>query len=265
VNIKKSKIFICFLVLLFANISRIDAEEFLDYDFYTEWCFLQEQFHEMEIPKIELDEIYLEKIQQNALQELSTITDPSMRHNQCFLYVDKNTDRQIIFIFIYNVNQNKIYTIGRDLVSTGNKKRVGYWETPSGILENSLKFIGYRALGTKNDKGWMGLGIKGSRVWDFGWQITKKKARSKIKVRKIRLLLHATDPVDGEKRLGKANSMGCIRISAKLNNYLDYFGIIDKEYEARSKQKNVSWLLRKERRPTLLAGKFVIVKNSNNL
>ena len=128
-----------------------------------------------------------------------------------------------------------------------------------GKFENTVKNFGYRALGTKNDKGWKGLGEKGSRIWDFGWQKTEYKNGGK----QIRLLIHATDPIYGEKRLGKRDSKGCIRISAKLNKFLDHYGVLDDDYEKNRNMKRASWLLRNDRKPIAFAGKYLIVGDSS--
>ena len=152
----------------------------------------------------------------------------------------------------------KISIIGADKVSTGNPKRKGHFQTPAGIFANTVSNFSYRAEGTKNKKGWRGLGAKGSRVWDFGWQDTSHVDGK----RSIRLLMHATDPENGEKHLGKIDSKGCIRISAKMNQFLDQFGILDADYEAQLGKKKSQWILRKDRMPVNYAGKYLLVGES---
>src|SRR5664280_1193720 len=46
-----------------------------------------------------------------------------------------------------------------------------------------------------------------------------------------RLQMHATDPDQLERRLGTAQSKGCIRIPASLNIFLDRFSVLDQDYE----------------------------------
>jgi len=116
--------------------------------------------------------------------------------------------------------------------------------------------MSYRALGTKNSKGWRGLGAKGSRVWDFGWRDTPLKGGHIVQ---IRLLLHATDPDFGEPRLGKVDSKGCVRITAKLNRFLDSRGILDRKYELSHKAK---YVLRRDRQPVQFAGSYILVGDS---
>lgn len=209
-----------------------------------------------------IDKDYEKKIILKVLIFFSTLKSKRHIPDQFFVFIDRNPDKQIAFVGIFESSRYKIHKIGVDKISTGNNKRAGYWLTPIGIYANSLEFVGWRAEGTKNSKGWMGLGRKGSRIWDFGWQVTEKKPNSKLDERKIRLLLHSTDPFDGEKKLGSAASQGCIRISSQLNNFLDHYGIIDSEYEKNRNKKRISWLLKKDRQVSPLAGKYVIVEDS---
>jgi len=180
--------------------------------------------------------------------------------SQYFVFVDRNPRRQVILTCFLNSQDKSITLIGVDKVSTGNEKRIGFFITPCGVFINSIEFLGYRALGTKNDQGWCGLGVKNSRVWDFGWQKTYKK-NEEIS---IRLLMHATDPYFGEKRLGRVDSKGCIRISGKLNKFLDHYGLLDREYEANKNKKTVAWLLKADRQPVAYAGKYLLIGDSGN-
>lgn len=230
-----------------------------------ELSYLQEEFSNIMPYHVTLGKKYEAKIRNQILQIFyKMVRQLKIFSNECFIFVDANPNAQIIFVGIFDFENNKIHRIGIDRVSTGNSKRAGYWLTPSGVYENTLRNIGWRALGTKNDKGWRGLGKKGSRVWDFGWQFTKETQNSKISERKIRLVLHATDPEFGTKRLGQVDSMGCVRISAEMNYFLDHYGIIDREYEKNKNNKKVSWLLKKNRLPTPLAGKYLIIQDSSN-
>ena len=202
----------------------------------------------------ELD--YQNEIFQNALKKLLAA---GINENQYFLYVDRNPERQLIFVCFFDKENKKIIEIGRDKISTGNPQRKGdYFFTPTGIFRNTVEISNYRALGTKNEQGWRGLGEKGSRVWDFGWQRSYKIVNNIKIFIDIRLLLHATDPDFGEQRLGEPDSKGCIRISGNLNKFLDYFGIIDRDYE-----KHNHWLLKKDREPVFYQGEYLLVGDSS--
>jgi len=177
---------------------------------------------------------------------------------QYFVYVDRNPQAQNIMVGFFQSDKNKITIIGWDKVSTGNPQRKGHFITPTGVFINSMTNLGYRAEGTKNSKGWRGLGRKNSRVWDFGWQKTPHRNEE----REIRLLLHATDPDFGEPRLGGVDSKGCVRISAKLNYFLDHYSILDNEYEKYVASGNHSWLLAKDRETVKAPGLIMIVGDS---
>ena len=181
---------------------------------------------------------------------------------QFFVFIDRNPNRQNLMIGYYDCVNKEIIVIGWDKVSTGNPVRKGYYITPIGIFKNSLANIGYRAEGTKNQNGWRGLGKKGSRVWDFGWQKTKYSPKSDDEI-EIRLLMHATDPDFGEPRLGQPDSKGCVRISAKSNHFLDHYGILDYDYENNANSDSVAWLLSPNRETVDCLGKFMIVGDSS--
>ncbi len=72
--------------------------------------------------------------------------------------------------------------------------------------------------------------------------------------------MHATDPDFGEARLGRPDSKGCIRISAKLNRFLDYYSILDAEYEKSEKGKRI---FLKDREPVAKRGSLVVVIDSS--
>jgi hypothetical protein len=192
------------------------------------------------------------------LKMLATVSDNN--ESQFFVYIDRNPAKQRILVCFFNADNQSVTLIGADKASTGNQKRAGFFITPCGVYKNTIKYLSYRALGTKNDKGWRGLGAKGSRVWDFGWQRTQKNNQEWL----IRLLMHATDPNFGEKRLGRVDSKGCIRISGKMNKFLDHFGLLDKEYEANKNKKIISWLLKSDREPSVYAGKYLVIGDSGN-
>lgn len=222
--------------------------------------FIKSEF-EMAIGIYPLGEDYLQLIHANMMEMIKIAPYSFLSESQFFVYVDRNPKRQLVMLCFYINNGKRVKIIGADKISTGNPNRKGYFITPIGFFENTTENFGYRALGTKNDKGWRGLGAKGSRIWDFGWQ---KTLNQKNEERIIRLLLHATDPDFGEKRLGQTDSKGCIRTSARMNKFLDYFGILDKEYENQNGIKKIAYLLRNDRKPINFAGKYLVVGDSIN-
>lgn len=217
---------------------------------------LREEFIKRIGNTVEVEQDYYYKIFQDALRRLLAV---DINENQYFLYVDRNPERQLIFVCFFGKENKKIIEIGRDKISTGNPQRKGdYFFTPTGIFRNTVENPNYRALGTKNEQGWRGLGEKGSRVWDFGWQRSYKIVNNKKIFIDIRLLMHATDPDFGEQRLGEPDSKGCLRISGNLNKFLDHFGIIDRDYE-----KLNHWLLKKDREPVFYQGEYLLVGDSS--
>lgn len=202
-----------------------------------------------------VDEAYYQKLVpqvENFVHENRVRFDSS----QFFLLVDRNHEVQKAFLAFFDAAGGKVMLLGADKVSTGNPNRRGYFETPTGIFENSPTNMNYRALGTKNEHGWRGLGIKGSRVWDLGWQRTVK---GKGEPMDIRLMVHATDPDQGEQRLGTIQSQGCIRVSSRFNKFLDQHGVLDQAYETNAKAK---YVLLATRNPIPFAGKYVVVIDS---
>ena len=210
---------------------------------------------EREVGGVGVDPVYREKLVQQT-EELLHRSRAEFDSSQFFLLVDRNHEVQKVFVAFYDAAEGKVTLIGAEKTSTGNPKRRGFFETPTGIFENKPANMSYRALGTKNSKGWRGLGAKGSRVWDLGWQRT---VRGRGEPMDIRLLVHATDPEFGEPRLGHVDSKGCVRIPARLNRFLDRYGVLDQEYEGNVK---AAYVLLPHRSPVPFAGKFVVVVES---
>ncbi|MFZ5426003.1 MAG: hypothetical protein ACOZEN_03430 [Thermodesulfobacteriota bacterium] len=184
--------------------------------------------------------------------------------SQFFVFADRNPAAQFVTIGLYDNKTGRMSFLGADLISSGNITKGGdYFETPVGVFENVVDNFSYRALGTPNQDGWRGLGVKGSRVWDFGDQPGLKKYKDGTTISQMRLLMHSTDPDKGEPRLGRIDSKGCIRISHGLNRFLDTYSILDRNYEEWAASKPDSWLLKKDRTPTPFAGKYLIIGDSS--
>jgi hypothetical protein len=212
---------------------------------------------------VEPESAYINFVTADALAKL-TKDGTTPLDSQYFLYVDRNPAMQDIFVCFYDAAAGRVELLGHDLISSGDIKRgADYFETPTGVFEHVLENFDYRALGTPNAEGWRGLGEKDSRVWDFGYQTGLKTYKNGTTLSQLRLLLHATDPVAGEERLGRIDSKGCIRISKGLNHFLDIHAILDWHYEQWAKTKPANWLLRKERKPVSLPGRYLIVGDSS--
>ncbi|MEO8714103.1 MAG: hypothetical protein ABI369_03725 [Acetobacteraceae bacterium] len=94
---------------------------------------------------------------------------------------------------------------GRTHVSTGRPNRYGYYITPTGVFTHDSSILDYRAPGTYNKNHVRGLGVKGMRVWDFGWQSAAKGWLDSGERGDIRLLMHATDPANLARRIAESS------------------------------------------------------------
>jgi hypothetical protein len=74
--------------------------------------------------------------------------------------------------------------------------------------------------------------------------------------------MHATDPALAEQKLGTAQSEGCVRIPSSLNDFVDRHGLLDEDYERSVGEGEKPWVLRKDRTPTLHAGRYMVVVDS---
>jgi hypothetical protein len=179
--------------------------------------------------------------------------------DQAVIVVNRNVKVQQIAVMV--AHPDGTWTlIGVSPTSTGVAGREKHFISPTGIFDHDGSIMDYRALGTKNENGIRGIGAKGSRVWDFGWQDAETGWLKTPEMRQIRFELHATDPDILEPRLGHPASAGCIRISAGLNKFLDHYSLLDAVYvqEADAGSVAISALLPRDREPTL-SGRYMLV------
>ena len=151
--------------------------------------------------------------------------------------------------------------VGAAPVSTGQPGRYEHFETPLGVFDHSLANPDFRAEGSKNELGIRGYGRKGLRVFDFGW-VKAPKGWGDGATSEMRLQMHATDPDVLEQRLGSAQSKGCVRIPAALNELLDRFGVLDADYLQAADAGRQLWVLRADRTPTAWPGRYLVVVDS---
>lgn len=179
---------------------------------------------------------------------------------QYFVLVDRNPFVQAVMTYWMSADR-QFHFIGASPVSTGKPGRFDYFETPTGVFEHTVDNPDFRAEGTRNENGIRGYGIKGRRVFDFGWQ-QAVRGWGHGGVSTMRLQMHATDPDLLENRLGTAQSKGCIRIPATLNVFFDRYGILDGDYEAAMAEGRKFWVLPETRTPTPWSGRFLVVVDS---
>ncbi len=183
----------------------------------------------------------------------------SLAQPQYVLLVDRSQSVQATLLMWW-AGPGQWSLIGASPVSTGLPGSFDHFETPVGVFEHSPRNPDFRAEGTFNSNGIRGYGVKGMRVFDLGWQ-PAAKGWGDGKVMDMRLQLHATDPDALEPRLGTAQSKGCIRITAALNQLLDRYGVIDAAYDEPAAAAH-AWVLPRNREPVDGAGRYVIVVDS---
>lgn len=182
---------------------------------------------------------------------------------QLLVAVDRNPDVQQMRV-ILAVPGGQWQVIGGGKVSTGRSGRKDYYITPTGVFPHTDAILDYRALGTYNENHIRGLGRKGMRVWDFGWQTAEKGWRGNGDSGEIRLLMHATDPDVLEQRLGRPDSKGCVRISAAMNMFLDRHAVLDADYlKAAKTDPAYAAILPENGNPSPYAGTYLVIFDSS--
>lgn len=194
------------------------------------------------------------------LKEALTHANLSNLAPQYFILVDRSPVVQAAFIYWRSPNDDWNF-IGATPVSTGRPGAFDYFLTPLGVFDHTLANMDFRAEGTRNKLGVRGYGVKGMRVFDFGWVLGERGWGPPGKSN-MRLQMHATDPDLLEPRLGVAHSKGCIRIPATLNVFIDRYGLLDAEYERRVSEGAHLWVLRADRIPTPTPGRYLVVVDS---
>ena len=196
---------------------------------------------------------------QRVLSAASTVIDVS----QLIVLVDRSPEVQQLWIVVAHPDDRPWDVVGAVRVSTGKPGRREHFKTPVGVFTNDGSILGYRAQGTPNENGIRGIGTKGMRVWDFGWQTTEDW-RTPGALMAVRLQMHATDPAMLEPRLGRWDSAGCIRIPSRLNTFLDQAGLIDaKLRQAAPRSRAIAALLPKDATPSSVAGHMIVVFDSS--
>jgi hypothetical protein len=216
--------------------------------------FAQEVHPRLELPadeSIEYVQLLTEALTRAGINELSA---------QYLVMVDRSPYVQAAIIFSHSP-QGEWQFIGATPASTGKPGSYEHFITPLGVFEHSLANPDFRAEGTRNAYGILGYGIKGMRVFDFGWVMADRgwgaPARSVM-----RLQLHATDPDLLEPKLGVVASKGCIRIPASLNMFIDRYGLLDADYEFAVANGKYLWVLRPDRQPVQQPGRYLVVVDS---
>jgi hypothetical protein len=179
---------------------------------------------------------------------------------QHVLLVDRSEQVQAIFVLLRTAQKSWLW-IGASPVSTGRVGSFDHFRTPLGVFAHSLDNPDFRAEGTFNSNGIRGYGLRGMRVYDFGW-VRAERGWGSGGMSTMRLQMHATDPARLEPRLGRAESKGCIRIPATLNTFIDRRGLIDADYEQALVRGEPLWVMRADRQALPWPGRWLVVIDS---
>ena len=197
-----------------------------------------------------------------AKAQLAQKPDIRLDRAQLVVIVDRSPAAQALALVVARPDR-PWEVLGGSHVSTGQEGRFDHYVTPTGAFLHTADILDYRAEGTVNENGIRGLGIKGMRVWDFGWQMATKGWRRDGEQGEIRMEMHATDPTFLASRIGRTASQGCIRIPEAMNRFLDRYGVLDSDYEhAAVDDIRYRALLLPGRTPSKLAGNMLIVIDS---
>ena len=197
-----------------------------------------------------------------AGQAMSLRQHAELDTTQVVLLVDRSPAVQRLWVVLASPGR-PWESLGSVHVSTGKPGRKEHFRTPVGVFTNDGAILGYRALGTYNENHIRGIGVKGMRVWDFGWQTTDDW-RTKNAPMAVRMEMHATDPANLELRLGRWDSEGCIRIPSTFNKFLDNQGLIDEKLrEIASTDRRFAALLPRAT-PNPLAGSVLVVVDTSD-
>jgi hypothetical protein len=179
---------------------------------------------------------------------------------QYILLVDRSPHVQAAMIE-WKAPDGMFYLIGATPVSTGRPGRYEHFVTPLGVYEHRTSNLDFRSMGTRNKFGIRGYGIRGMRIFDFGW-VMAPKGWGDHAVSRLRLQVHATDPDRLDPRLGTPQSEGCVRTTASFNVFLDHYGILDGGYEKATGNRRTSSVLSPTREPTPWSGRYLVVVDS---
>lgn len=179
---------------------------------------------------------------------------------QALVLVDRSPRVQAAFV-VLRTPELRWEWLGAVPVSTGRPGRFEHFVTPLGAFPHTPDHPDFRAEGTFNDQQVRGYGVKGMRIFDFGW-VVAERGWGAGGTSLMRLQMHATDPARLEPRLGQAASKGCVRIPSAFNVFLDRYGVLDADYEAAAARGEPPKVLRSDRSPIPWPGRWLVVVDS---
>ena len=126
------------------------------------------------------------------LEAALTRADLVLATAQYILLVDRSPKVQAALLYWRDV-EGRLHFIGASPASTGRRGGYEHFLTPLGVFEHTIAHLDFRAEGTRNEFGIRGYGVKGMRVFDFGWVIGERTWGAGG-LSPMRLQVHATDP-----------------------------------------------------------------------
>ena len=179
---------------------------------------------------------------------------------QSLILVDRSPLVQAAMVLV-RTQSGGWHWLGATAVSTGKTGSFEHFLTPLGVFAHTLDNPDFRAEGTFNNNHIRGYGVRGRRIFDFGWQ-QAERGWGDGGTSAMRLQMHATDPRLLEPRLGRVASEGCIRIPATLNVFLDRYGVLDVDYEAAVARGKTLWVLNPKRHAMPWPGRYMVIVDS---
>ena len=148
--------------------------------------FAREVDHRLDVPPVDQQRYFLAL--QQALAD-DTLADLA---GQSFVLVDRSPQVQAAMVLV-RTQAGGWHWIGATAVSTGKTGTFEHFLTPLGVFAHTLDNPDFRAEGTFNKNHIRGYGLRGKRVFDFGWQLAER-GWGNGGTSKMRLQMHATDP-----------------------------------------------------------------------
>lgn len=216
--------------------------------------FAREVDHRLDVPQADQQRYIL------LLQQALTEDVLAALAGQSVVLVDRSAQVQAAMVLV-RTPAGGWHWLGATAVSTGKTGTFEHFLTPLGIFPHTLDNPDFRAQGTSNKNHIRGYGLRGRRVFDFGWQLAER-GWGDGGTSRMRLQMHATDPQVLEPRLGRVASEGCIRIPATLNVFLDVHGVLDADYEAAVARGERLWILKPDRQTIPWPGRALVIVDS---
>lgn len=147
--------------------------------------FAREVDRRLDVPKVEQQRYILLLEQALSAQMLAEAVGQSL------VLVDRSPQVQAAMVMV-RTQGGAWHWLGATAVSTGKPGRFEHFVSPLGAFAHTLDNPDFRAEGTFNKNHIRGYGLRGRRVFDFGWQLAER-GWGKGGTSKMHLQMHSTD------------------------------------------------------------------------